>query len=181
MLKLEIGHEVFNETTLFFGFEVEYVLELEHSLATLSKWESIWEKPFIDDQPKTEEEMKSYIECMIVGDVPEDFWPKLSQKNWEEINSYINRKMTATWFNENGPKSPKKSNEKITSELVYWWLSGIQSPPPGYEHWHLNNLFTYIRIHDVKNRKPTKRNPTQVAAERRELIAKRRAETGSRG
>jgi hypothetical protein len=184
VLKLEIGHETVVEEghKVRFVFSVEYVLELEHSLAALSKWESIWEKPFIDDKPKTPEEILSYIECMMIrNDHPDDVLSKLTQSNFDTVDKYINAKMTATWFNEK-KNQVKKSSEKITAELIYYWMSGIPSPPPGYEHWHLNKLFTYIKIHDVKNNtKPKRMSKGELAAQRRELNARRRAETGSRG
>lgn len=183
MLKLEIGREVVVERgrEVVFDFEVEYVLELEHSLATLSKWEAIWEKPFIDDSPKTGAEIISYIECMIqTPNYPEDVLSRLVQRNLDAVDAYINAKMTATWFNET-TEQKKTSSEKLTAELIYYWISGIQSPPPNYENWHLNQLFTYIKIHDVKNSKPKKQNPAERNASRREINERRKAELGTNG
>lgn len=182
MLELNIGHEVVVEEgrEVRFEFQTEYVLKLEHSLASLSKWESIWEKPFIDGDSKSGPEIVSYIQCMIQdSNYPEDALTKLTQQNYAAVDAYINKKATATWFNEHSP--PAKSSEKITSELIYFWLSGIPSPPPDYEHWHLNRLFTYIKVHDVKNSPKKKMNHRENIESRRELNERRKAELGTRG
>lgn len=39
--------------TFLKGFD-GITLVLEHSLLSISKWESIWEKPYISEEPKTE-------------------------------------------------------------------------------------------------------------------------------
>lgn len=184
MLKLEIGHEVVIEQgrQVHFGFEVEYVLGLEHSLTSLSKWEQIWEVPFLDDEKMTPEQMISYIECMVVSDDPPENWiTKLTQSNIEAVNQYINAKMSATWFNDDPYYVAKKGTEKITWELIEYWLSNLSSVPPDYKHWHLNNLFNFIKIYDVKNRKPTQRSSAESAADRRIEMARRRALHNSRG
>jgi hypothetical protein len=183
MLKLEIGHEVVIEEgrKVRFGFQTDYVLELEHSLASLSKWEEIWEVPFLTDENKTPEQILSYMECMMVGENPPPDWQlQLVQANLDAVDKYINAKMTATWFNEMA-EPLKKSTEKITAELVYYWLSNLPSMPPGFEHWHLNKLFTFIKIHDVKNRKPTKQNQQSAMAARRQMNEQRKQMYNSNG
>lgn len=176
MLKLEIGREVVIEENrkVRFGVEVEYVLELEHSLASLSKWEAIWEKPFLDGKQNTFEETLSYLECMVISpNPPPDWQTKLRQANIDAVDKYINAKMTATWFNELSSQ-PKRSTETITYELVEYWLSNLPSVPPDYKEWHLNRLFTFIKIHDVKNQKPKKLPPAEAAARRKMEMAERR-------
>jgi hypothetical protein len=181
MLKLEIGREVVVEENrkVRFAVDVEFVLELEHSLTSLSKWEEIWEKPFLDGKKNSFEETISYIECMVVTPNPPPGWTsKLRQANIDEVDKYINAKMTATWFNEQN-QAPKRSTETITAELIYYWLSNLPSMPPNFEHWHLNKLFTFIKIHDVKNQKPKKLSTTEAAAQRRQAMAERRAQYAS--
>jgi hypothetical protein len=183
VLKLEVGHEVVIEEgrKVRFGFEVEYVLELEHSLTSLSKWEEIWEKPFLVKESHSVEEILSYIVCMVMTpDPPLGFELQLTEAQYIAVDKYINAKMTATWFNER--EEPKKaSTEKITYELIEYWLSNLPSVPPDYKTWHLNKLFTFIRIHDVKSQKPTKASGAKAAADRRALNEQRRAMYNSRG
>lgn len=155
------------------------VLNLEHSLISLSKWESIFEKPFLGPGQKTSEETFKYIECMILDrDFPPGVISNLSQENINEINDYIDAKMSATWFSEI-PSAPK-SSEIITSELIYYWLVTFNIPFE-VQDWHLNRLFNLIRVCNIKSAKPKKMSRSEIAARNRELNAQRKAELGTRG
>jgi hypothetical protein len=154
-------------------------LQLEHSLVSLSKWESLHEKPFLGEKKKTGEEVLSYVECMVLGEIPRgEILHQLSEKNFNEINSYIDKKMTATWFSEIEPRS--RNQEIVTAELVYYWMT-VFSIPWEAQHWHLNRLFTLIRICNLKQQKPKPMSKSEVARRNRELNAKRRAELGTKG
>jgi hypothetical protein len=111
-------------------------------------------------------------------DVPEKVWDHLSQKNIEEINAYIDAKMTATWFSD-VPNAPK-TTELITAELVYYWMFSFNIPME-CQHWHLNRLFTLIKVCNLKNAKPKKMSPAEVAARNRRLNAERKAQLGTSG
>src|SRR4029077_4366755 len=115
MLKIVVpGIELFDDTNQEFTTQGDVVLELEHSLVSLSKWESIYEKPFLGEGEKTTEEVLGYIKCMtLTPEVPEEIFYKLSEENVTKINEYIDAKMTATWFSD-APSTPR-SREVITS------------------------------------------------------------------
>lgn len=154
-------------------------LQLEHSLVSLSKWESEFEKPFLGKGEKTPEEALAYIRYMLVSEnPPEDFPAQLSKENMEAINAYIDRKMTATWFSEVRPEP--KSSETITSELIYYWMT-VFNIPFECETWHLNRLFTLIRIANLKQGKPKKMTRAEIMQRNRELNAQRRAQLGTKG
>jgi len=180
MLTISVGGtEHYDESTQEFLIVGGVELQLEHSLVSLSKWESKFEKPFLGPEKKTDEEAIAYIEAMILTpDFPPELLKKLSQKNFDEINAYIDAKMTATWFSDS-PGSPKTS-EVITSELVYFWLITFQIPWEA-QHWHLNRLFTLIKVINSKSAKPKKMSRSEIIAHNRELNARRRAQTGSKG
>lgn len=180
MLTIMVGAtDVYDESADQFSTQGGVELQLEHSLVSLSKWESKFEKPFLDNKSKTPEEILEYIRCMIVTpNPPEDFLQKLSKENLEAINVYIDRKMTATWFSEITPQS--RSSEIVTSELVYYWMT-VFNIPFECEVWHLNRLFTLIRICNLKQDKPKKMSRSEVAARNRELNAQRKAQLGTRG
>jgi hypothetical protein len=115
---------------------------------------------------------------VLTPNPPEDFLQSLSKENMEEINRYIDRKMTATWFSDQ-PGEPK-SREVITAELVYYWMT-VFNIPFACETWHINRLFTLIRICNVKQAKPQKMSRGETARRNRELNAQRRSQLGTRG
>jgi hypothetical protein len=173
------GDEVYDESTGLLSTVNDVHLELEHSLVSLSKWEQMYEKSFLGSTEKSDEEVFGYIHCMVVTpDYPADLLNKLTKDNLEEINTYINAKMTATVFHD--PPGAPKTREVITSELVYYWMT-VFNIPFECENWHLNRLFTLIRICNVKQQKPKKMNSAEAARQRAELNASRRAQYGTSG
>jgi hypothetical protein len=170
--------ESFDESDNTFTVE-GFPLELEHSLAALSKWESIVEKPFLAPGEKSTEEVMEYIKAMIVTpDFPPEVLQNLSKQNIADINAYIDAKQTATWFSETKPET--KSQEIITAEVIYYWLTTFQIPWEA-QYWHLNRLFTLIKVFDLKQSKPKKMGRSELAARNRELNAQRKREMGTRG
>lgn len=181
MLKLTLeGGEYFNEETEEF-YDLDNVdLVMEHSLVSLSKWESKYQKPFLSDTPKTTEEILSYIECMIVSPdfPPGDLRERLSQDHIDAVNEYIQSPQSATTFGEMPER--KGRGEVITAELIYFWMVSFTIPFET-ERWHLNRLFALVRICNIKNAKPKKMSKGEMARRYADLNAKRKAELGTRG
>lgn len=180
MLRLEVSErEFFDETIEEFVVQPSMTLELEHSLVSLSKWESIFEKPFLKDGEKTDEEVLAYIQCMNVApeDLPMETVLRLDDSHLQAIHEYIERKMTGTTFPNERPGGP---SETISAELVYYWMFSLGIPKE-CEHWHLKKLLTLIKVFNVKNAPPEKRAPQEIAESRRELNARRKAELKTRG
>ena len=92
MLRITIPSiELFNEMTDEFIYFEEETIELEHSLVSISKWESKWHKPFLSDKNKTNEEVLDYVSCMSLnGPIKRDLLQRLSNDNFLQINNYIN-------------------------------------------------------------------------------------------
>lgn len=185
MLKLSLGQiESLDESTNRFVLsDPVAVIELEHSLVSLSKWESKWEKPFMGDNKKTDEQMLDYIRDMtLTPDVPEKHFALLGEREVKKISDYIHAKHTATWFTER-PGAPAQAKETITAEIVYYWMIA-HNIPVEFETWHLNRLLTLIRVCNEKNDqgKNKKKTPrADLAAQRRALNAQRKAESGTAG
>lgn len=154
-------------------------LLLEHSLVSVSKWEESSEKPFLDKEKKTTEEVISYIKCMALSPYTEEMLKHLSSENFKEIDDYINRKMTATIINETAPA--RRSNDFITAEIIYYWMVSLQIPLE-CQYWHLNKLITLVRVINLKNQPDKKLAPTRASmANRRAMNARNRALAGSKG
>lgn len=180
MLTLKIFQdEFFDQETNQFVRSEPIVLRFEHSLVSISKWESKYKKPFLSDEAKTEEETYGYIQAMLlVDDVPMKVLKRLSNEQLNSINDYINDSMTATWFSE-GPKKPS-SKAVITSEIIYYWMVSLTIPLE-CENWHFNRLMTLIRVCNEKNKPPEKMSRSEMIAQRRALNAKRRAQYNTSG
>jgi hypothetical protein len=148
------------------------VLQLEHSLISISKWESKWHKPFLQSADHlTNEEIIDYIRCMTIspGNVKPEVYNKLSQQNITDIVDYIRNPMTATWFSEDNKKA--KSKDVITSELIYYWMVALQIPFE-CQKWHINRLLTLIRVCNAKNEESM---PNKNKMSRRELMSRNAA------
>ena len=150
MLRIVVkGQSLFDERTSTFIESKDTVLQLEHSLISLSKWESKWHKPFLNNDHKTEEEMLDYIRCMTIAqNVDENVYYGLSQENIIDIKNYMEDSMTATWFNEK--HNPKSRQKTVTSELIYYWMISLGIPLE-WEKRHLNRLLTLIRVCNIEN------------------------------
>lgn len=154
-------------------------LHLEHSLVSLSKWESKWCKPFIDTKEKTYEETIDYIRCMTLDkNVDPNVYKCLTNQNMEDINNYISAPMTATWFNDRGAGPPNR--EIITSELIYYSMVAYNIPFE-CQKWHLNRLLTLIRICNIKEAPPKKIPKREIMSRNAALNAARRKKLSTKG
>lgn len=180
MLTITIpARELFDEKTEQFVYTKEQTLQLEHSLVSLSKWESKWKKPFFATKEKTNEETIDYIRCMtITQNVDPMIYNFLTDENLSAIHDYIEDPMTATTFSDS--KNGKKNREIITAELIYYWMisSGI---PFECQKWHLNKLITLIRVFEVKNTPPKKMSQRELMNRNRALNEARRKQFNSKG
>ena len=158
----------------------EQTLLLEHSLVSLSKWESKWCKSFLSRPDKTHEETLDYIKCMtITQNVRPEVYNAITAEHIKKINDYISAPMTATCFSEKEQKG-RLNNEIITSELVYYWMIALNIPFE-CQKWHLNRLLTLIRVCNVKNQPPKKMSKSAIKSRNAALNAARRQQLNSKG
>ena len=144
----------------------EHNLTLEHSLVSLTKWESKWCKPFLSPEEKTQEEVKDYVRCMILNeDVEDEIIFAFTPKDLKEVEAYIAKNQTATTFPEERKTSEPQSNELMTSELIYYYLGQMQCINPTIENWHLSRVLTLIRVASFKNKGEQKLNKTEALSQ----------------
>jgi len=178
MLELIVPEqELYNDDTNEFVTVHKTNLKLEHSLISISKWESKWHKSFLNSADKTNEEVYDYIKCMTINPVDDSVYTALTNDNINEIMAYINDPMTATTIKD---IPGKKNNETITSELIYYWMVALEIPFE-CERWHLNRLLTLIRVCNIKNQPPKKMSNREILNQNRALNAARRKKYHTRG
>lgn len=180
MLQITIpAVELWDERKQEFVTTKEQTLSLEHSLVSLSKWESKWCKSFLTKQEKTFEETLDYIKCMtITQNVDPEIYRYLTNENINEVNRYIEAPMTATYFSDE--KNSKTSREQVTAELIYYWMIALNIPFE-CQKWHLNRLLTLIKVCNIKNQPPKKRSKKEIMSRNAALNAARRKQLNTKG
>lgn len=182
MLRITVGQtELWDQEKEEFSYTDGFVLEFEHSLLSVSKWESKHQVPFLAATEKTEAQMVDYVECMLLTENPEEDWyKKLTQADVDKIDAYVNSTESATTFYEVKEPKGRGRAEIITAELVYYWMVSFQIPFE-CETWHLNRLFSLLRICTIKNAPDKKMAKGDIAARNRALNEQRKKQLGTSG
>lgn len=171
--------EFYDERSGQFIMTKKTILQLEHSLLSITKWESKWHKPYLSKVEKTNEEALDYIRCMCLNkDVDPKVFRALTSKHAKMIADYINNPMTATTIKR---RDNRPSREIITNELVYFWMTNFGIPFDPCEKWHFNRLMTLIEVASIKSQGSKKMPKGQAMRERAALNAQRRATHNTRG
>lgn len=180
MLQIDVpAGEFFDEKRNEFIYTKPVSLTLEHSLVSLSKWESKWCKPFLVKEKKSTEEILDYIKCMtLTQNVDPNVYLSLTSDNVEKITKYIDDPHSATIIHDD-PNAPR-SRETVTSELIYYWMIEFHIPFE-CQKWHLNRLLTLIRVCNIKNKPPKKMSQSQIMSRNTALNAARRKALNSKG
>ena len=181
MLKLHLdARELWDARKEVFYNLPECDLKLEHSLLSVSEWESKYHKSFIDSE-KTPEETIDYIKMMVIEGMPEDdsVFYNLTPEQIKVIADYINDPMTATVISEEDEKDltdNSKKNKFTTSEEIYSWMCA-QNIPFECERWHLNRLIVLIKCCAINNKpkdtKKKKMTSSDLALRRAKMEAAR--------
>lgn len=175
--KTEVYNEVINE----FHTLPAYSVDLEHSLFSISKWEAIYKKPYLDDAKKTDKETLAYIQCMaLTSNIPDEAYSRIPNSEITKISNYITDSMTATWFSKDNESKNPFAKPIITSEVIYYWLVSMQIPFE-CQHWHLNRLLTLVRVIHEKNKPQKKMSKRDLASRNHALNEARRAQLNTTG
>ena len=176
------ARELYNEDTNEFINIPQTTLKLEHSLVSISKWEAKYKKPFISKtkDTKTREETIDYVRFMtLTQNVDPIIYYGLTDENVKEIADYVDDPMTASWVSDE-EDNKSKSNEAITSELIYWWMTALRIPWEA-QKWHLNRLLMLIRIGNKKSQPPKKMSRAAILARNKRLNDERRRKYNTKG
>jgi hypothetical protein len=169
-------------TEEFIEFDKPTHLQLEHSLLSISKWESKWHKPFIGNSltpPKTNEELIDYIRCMtLTQKVDPQVYLGINNDVLQKVTAYIEDSMTATTFSDEHNK--KFNSEIITAEIIYYWMVALKIPFE-CQKWHLNKLIALIKVVSLKQQPPKKIPKGEYAKTRRGLNAARKKKYHTHG
>lgn len=178
-ISIPISPEGWDEEKQEFVEPQEKTLQLEHSLVSVSKWESKWHKAFLTNNSKTDEEMFDYIRCMtITQNVDPSLYNYLTANNVERIKAYIEDPMSATIISKGS--EGKSNREIVTSELIYYWMISLNIPME-CQKWHLNRLLKLIEVCNIKNTPPKKRSKSDIMRSNAALNAARRKQLGTKG
>lgn len=181
MLRITIaaGNELWDEKKEEFIYPKSVSLQLEHSLVSLSKWESQWHKPFLEKRDKTVEETVDYIRCMtLTQNVDSAVYGFITNEIIDQVSAYIDNPMTATWFSNK--KKGTNGGEVVTAEIIYYWMVALNIPFE-CQKWHLNRLLTLIEVCNIKNAPPEKLSQREIAKRNAALNAARRKALKSKG
>ena len=180
MLQITVpATEMYDESRNEFVYTKEQTLQLEHSLVSLSKWESKWCKSYISTKNMSDEETIDYIRCMTINkNVDPGVYERLTLANIREIEKYIAAPMSATYFSTD--KKSKNSREKVTAELIYYWMIDLNIPFE-CQKWHLNRLLTLIRVCNVKKQPRRTMSNQEIMSRNSALNAARRKQFNTKG
>lgn len=157
----------------------EQQLQLEHSLVSISKWESRWCKPFLSKTPMTDEETIDYIRCMtLTQNVPPEVYNNITDDIVDKVKEYIEAPMTATWFSKDG--KGRSTGETVTSELIYYWMIALNIPMD-CQKWHLNRLLTLVKVCNIKNQPAKKMSKKSILSRYAAINKARREKFNSKG
>jgi len=178
MLTIEIsGKDLYDEKLGKFVNMKSCKIDLEHSLLSISKWESKWKEPFLSSKDFTRVKFQDYVRCMSIGKIDSEILLGLSNENFNEIRKYIDDPMTATTFSK---KITKPNREIITSEILYYRMI-VNNIPLECQKWHLNRLLTLIRVCDEKNAPSRKMSKHELTSRNAALNAARRKQLNTKG
>lgn len=142
-----------------------FKLQFEHSLRSLSKWESIHKVPWLNGVQKTPSEMLDYYQCMMLSPkLDPNLVYALEPEQMEELTKYINTDQTASSIPSQGP--PQHNPEITTSELVYFWMVALKINWEAQD-WHFSRLMMLIQITSFKQQPPKKRPMREVITDMR--------------
>lgn len=176
-LELEVGYdEVYNEETEEFEVVHGNIVQLEHSLYTISMWEASHKRNFLNNTELSSQDIFDYIQCMSYR-TPFNI-NILTMDDLEKINSYMQDVQSATTIQSNRKSS--SSSDVITSEVLYASIFelGIDI---SCQHWHISRLLLLLQVMSIRQNGSEKMNQTDIHEQNRRLNEMRRKQMNTKG
>ena len=154
-------------------------LEMEHSLLSISKWESKWKIPFVENDAMTTEQFLDYCRCMTINRQKDpNVYMYLRQGDAAKVAAYMSDSMTARILQQN--KKKRGPRVRMTSEYFYYLMIQLGIPFE-CEKWHFGRLLALIDCCQSQsgNGPPMSYRDRQMMYA--ELNRKRRAALGTKG
>lgn len=154
-------------------------LVMEHSLLSISKWESEWQIPFAETNKMTPQQFLSYCRCMTINQQKDpDVYQFLRNQDVKRISDYMNNPMSARKKRNN--KGGGRNRIMMTSE--YFYAVMVQHGIPfECEKWHFKRLIALIDCCQAMNNEGPKMSYRERQKYYSELNAKRRKALGTKG
>ena len=154
-------------------------LVLEHSLLSISKWESEWQIPFVETKRMTAKQFLSYCKCMTINQQKDpNVYQFLRNQDVVKIKDYLDNPMTARIKRKS--KGGGRSRIMMTSE--YFYAVMVQYGIPfDCDKWHFNRLIALIECCQAMNGEGPKMNYRERQKYYAELNAQRRKALGTKG
>lgn len=179
------AREFYDESSGNFIAVKAQTLRLEHSLISVSKWEAIYKKPFIDPlHDKTREETVEYIRCMTIdSNIDPLTYTFLTNDIINKVNDYIADPMSA--YKKQAEEGKGSVKKQMTSEEIYYLMIAGEIPFE-CQKWHLNRLLSLIakvgeETEKEKNKSKKKMPQKKVASNFASINAARRQALNSGG
>lgn len=188
MLKVTLkGGELWDPVEELFYYPKKQEITIEHSLVSLSKWESKWKTYFVGNTDITVAQFVDYVRCMtITQNVDPELYKCLynDPDTIKKIADYMADPMTATTINEAALKlsggNRLISSKRTTSELIYYWMTALNIPFE-CQKWHLNRLLTLIKVASIESQPPKKMGKADAMRQQSSINAMRKAQHHTRG
>ncbi len=157
----------------------EVVLKFEHSLLSLSKWEAKHKKAFLHANLTSADLLDYFQQMLLSPEDAEDLVFALEPKQLKELKDYVDSNQSASTVPSE--PAPKHNPEVTTSELIYYWLVGLQIPFHPVETWHLSRLMMLIQITSFKQKPAKKEKPGDTMARYAAINAANKKRLGTTG
>nr|DAR66505.1 MAG TPA: hypothetical protein [Caudoviricetes sp.] len=131
--------EFYNEETNEFIIKRGQTLHFEHSLNTLTEWESIYRKPFLTREEKTAGELFDYFILMCEEDIG---YSDLTDDVVMQLAAYLDDRPTATTIKNS---DDRHQSMIMTSEVIYAYMANARVPFE-CDKWNLHRLLTLLGV-----------------------------------